>query len=196
MGRDRIAVTVILMGLGIFLAGCTGLFDGGPPPDGTDGSTAATDGMELVGTWEYRSHREVNQDENAIKGQLSIETERCSASASWCEVTGQVTFPAPVPRLDDRIYDVHGRSYPDQGFVRFNYTVPHELLSDHRLRVEVTLDRMLATEEHPRAMAGYTVIFNQDRPGKEFDDWAIIDAAGRGIVESAGRVTAWPVEAE
>ncbi len=71
--------------------------------------------------------------------------------------------------------------------------MPHELLSEHRLRVEVTLDRMLPTEEHPRAMAGYTVIFNQDRPGKEFDDWDIIDAAGRGIVESAGRVTAWPV---
>ncbi len=152
--------------------------------------------MDLVGTWEYRSHREVNQDENALKGQLTIEEERCSASASWCELTGQVMFPAPVPRLDDRVYEIHGRSYPDEGFVRFNYSVPHELLSDHRLRVEVTLDRMLSTEEHPRAMAGYTVIFNQDRPGKEFDDWDIIDAAGRGIVESAGRVTAWPPASE
>ena len=185
-----------MIGVFLLVGGCGGLVGPTTPADNGESASPESEGMDLVGAWEYRSHREVNQDENALKGRLTIEAERCSVSASWCEVRGQVMFPAPVPRLDDQIYEVHGRSYPDEGFVKFNYTVPQELLSDHRLRVEVTLDRMLATEQHPRAMAGYTVIFNQDRTGKEFDDWAIIDAAGRGIVDSAGRVTAWPAGGE
>lgn len=192
----KLGLAVGTVGLCMLLAGCGGLFGTTAPTEKPRHSAGALEGMDLVGTWEYRSHREVNQDENSIKGRLTIEEERCSASASRCELTGQLVFPAPVQRLDDRIYDIHGRSYPDEGFLRFSYTVPQELLSDHQLRVEVTLDRMLSTEERPRAMAGYTVIFNQDRPGKQFDDWDIIDAAGRGIVDSAGRAAAWPAEDE
>jgi len=186
----------LIVGLGVMLTGCSSYFSGTPSNGGSDSPSAMSDGMGLVGTWEYRSHREVNQDENSIKGRLTIDAERCSASSSSCELSGQVEFPAPVDRLEDQVHEIHGRSYPDEGFVKFSYTVPSQLLSDDRLRVEVTLDRMPATEEHARAMAGYTVIFNQDRPGKQFDDWTIIDAAGRGIVDEAGRVTAWPVEAE
>ncbi|MFB6285590.1 MAG: hypothetical protein ABEK03_03305 [Candidatus Bipolaricaulia bacterium] len=186
----------LILGLGVMLTGCSGYFSETPSNNGSDNPAATSEGMDLVGTWEYRSHREVNQDENSVKGRLTIDAERCFASKSSCELSGQVEFPAPVDRLEDQVHEIHGRSYPDEGFVKFSYTVPSELLSDDRLRVEVTLDRMLATEKHPRAMAGYTVIFNQDRPGKQFDDWDIIDAAGRGIADEAGRVTAWPVDAE
>lgn len=186
----------LIVGLGVMLTGCSGYVSEAPSSGGSENPAAMSDGMDLVGTWAYRSHREVSQDENSIRGRLTIDAERCVASSSSCELTGQVEFPAPVDRLEDQVYEIHGRSYPDDGFVKFSYTVPSELLSDDRLRVEVTLDRMPTTDDHPRAMAGYTVIFNQDRPGKQFDDWDIIDAAGRGIVDEAGRVTAWPAESE
>jgi len=93
----KLSRAVGVLGLCTLLIGCSGLLEDAVPADEAETPSQSREGMELVGTWEYRSHREINQDENAIQGQLIIENEDCSASAHWCQLTGRVDFPAPDP---------------------------------------------------------------------------------------------------
>jgi hypothetical protein len=181
--------TWVLIGLTstLWLSGCQS-FSASKPPPLDDVATSIGAGMDLVGKWEYRMHLDLG-GQSLMSGKMVIQYETCSSST--CEIGGYLEIPES---FRTREMPLLGHSYPQEKFIRFQYddTEMQIIGGDLPVVVVVVLDLQPASPAPHRALAGYYITFSRRDWGYQWDDDAILRAADRGRVTTAGRVTAWP----